>query len=1190
MKNLVRSLFLASALTSAPSISSIYGATFYSNTVANDDPILYWNFDEVEGGAVQQMPVAPAPVTSENDLVPSAGSSRISHTSIGSNLRLNNALDLKGTNFFRATNMRAGKPALNGAYAIEFWFQSQGENPATYLVNFGAPPSDNSPAIIHGFNENYLEIYGAAGGRSGTAGPTLSDQEWHHLALVYYGNGIEGVAARVDAYLDGVEYPYISEGFSRQLRLDQIVIGAALLNGADAFTGRIDEFAVYDLSELLDETAVQEKMSALTTEHFNLARDTNGASYSSAVIADEPILYWNFDEAEGNALQQIPISIDPLDNTLNDLQPTGNAVRVTHASVGSPLELGGAIELDGLSSFQKLGGIQAPELLVSAPWAMELWFQFTGDQANRYLLNMGAGGRNSPAIIYGYFGSRLEVFGNGRSSTNGVPVNDQNWHHLVVVNYGTAPGAVDPGANVNRVDFIIDNVQHENVGGGFNQPLDFRDWLIFGAATSDNSGGLIGRMDELAIYNLNGLVGVEQIEAEAIRLAASHYAAAFGSTSGGNITITSHPGQVTASIGQSASFTVAADVTGTTSPLLYQWLRNGVAISGATNATYAIEELSLYDVGTNVYTARVSAGAAFKISNPATLTVAEPPAYAPTPYSTQVKADQPILYWNFDEMTGVAKQQMNVAQKPVTTENNLSAVNAAAQRFVHADAGTGLDKLGNALMLDGFSFMQASGTRLSKSTIAGPWAVEFWVQYGGTPGTPANVYIANFGPPGADNHPAFIYGFNTDRLEVYGAGLGRSGANGPIVADNEWHHVLWVNYNTAAAGSDNRVEVYVDGVLHANAGGGFNRDMDVSSFIIGAATPAPADGFIGGIDEVAVYDWTGLSVDVIDSKAAAIAATHHSAARAAGGGSYSTVVLADQPILYYNFDEVEGPAQQKAPVTLPPLEVAKNDLVPTAAGRVQHSAISSGRFLGNAADFDGKAYFHTADLDAGPALPGPWAIEFWMQAQGVNDTERQSYLMNFGANAPAVIYDFKPDELELFAGVRTDLGPVVSDNEWRHVLWVFYGDGITGVSDRVDAYVDGVAYPYVRNTFTHPLNITGSLIVGAAMPGYNGFQGRIDELAVYDFSSLGSEEAIDAKVEQMVASHIAAAGSSPATLTASRNGNQLTLSWAVEGYTLQQSDTLGAGANWTPAPGDNDSPVQIQIPDSGMRFYRLVKQ
>jgi hypothetical protein len=60
------------------------------------------------------------------------------------------------------------------------------------------------------------------------------------------------------------------------------------------------------------------------------------------------------------------------------------------------------------------------------------------------------------------------------------------------------------------------------------------------------------------------------------------------------VSITSQPQGITSAIGCSASFSVAA--TGTPSPT-YQWRKNGVDISGATNATYTISSIASGDAG-----------------------------------------------------------------------------------------------------------------------------------------------------------------------------------------------------------------------------------------------------------------------------------------------------------------------------------------------------------------------------------------------------------------------------------------------------------------------------------------------------------------------------------------------------------------------------------------------------------------
>lgn len=81
--------------------------------------------------------------------------------------------------------------------------------------------------------------------------------------------------------------------------------------------------------------------------------------------------------------------------------------------------------------------------------------------------------------------------------------------------------------------------------------------------------------------------------------------------------ITQHPAARTVSAGQSASFTVGASGA---PPLSYQWQRNGVAIGGATSATYTLPSATLADSGAQ-FRAVVSNGSGSATSNTATLTV-----------------------------------------------------------------------------------------------------------------------------------------------------------------------------------------------------------------------------------------------------------------------------------------------------------------------------------------------------------------------------------------------------------------------------------------------------------------------------------------------------------------------------------------------------------------------------------------
>src|ERR1017187_77807 len=84
--------------------------------------------------------------------------------------------------------------------------------------------------------------------------------------------------------------------------------------------------------------------------------------------------------------------------------------------------------------------------------------------------------------------------------------------------------------------------------------------------------------------------------------------------------ITQQPANASVTAGQSASFSVTA----TGSSPTYQWRKDGVAISGATAATYTISSTSTSDAGS--YTCVVTNSSGSATSTAATLTVTAAPS------------------------------------------------------------------------------------------------------------------------------------------------------------------------------------------------------------------------------------------------------------------------------------------------------------------------------------------------------------------------------------------------------------------------------------------------------------------------------------------------------------------------------------------------------------------------------------
>ncbi len=99
------------------------------------------------------------------------------------------------------------------------------------------------------------------------------------------------------------------------------------------------------------------------------------------------------------------------------------------------------------------------------------------------------------------------------------------------------------------------------------------------------------------------------------------------------VSFSTQPAGLTVALGHKATFTVAATGSGI---LTYQWKKTGVAISGATAATYTTAILALSDSG-STYTCEVTGRAGMVASNSATLTV-QALATASTVSSTTVTA------------------------------------------------------------------------------------------------------------------------------------------------------------------------------------------------------------------------------------------------------------------------------------------------------------------------------------------------------------------------------------------------------------------------------------------------------------------------------------------------------------------------------------------------------------------------
>ena len=153
--------------------------------------------------------------------------------------------------------------------------------------------------------------------------------------------------------------------------------------------------------------------------------------------------------------------------------------------------------------------------------------------------------------------------------------------------------------------------------------------------------------------------------------------------------ITSQPVSTSVVVGNRAEFRVTA---AGSSPLSYQWRKDGAAIAGATSATYAIASVSNADGGS--YTVVVTNAVGTITSDPAVLTVITPPSIVTPPASQLANAGTTVVFSVVADGTPPLSYQwrkngadLSGATAATLTLNNVQAADAAAYTVVVSNAG-----------------------------------------------------------------------------------------------------------------------------------------------------------------------------------------------------------------------------------------------------------------------------------------------------------------------------------------------------------------------------------------------------------------------------------------------------------------------------------------------------------------------
>ena len=261
--------------------------TAYSWAVLKDNPTFYYSFNEPDVGQVACDSVRGQ---TNDRLTAMNGATR----SAGYTANLGQTAAFDGDSVF-ATESAMDDGEMAGAYAIEFWLKDDSASPGasgSFLMNVvGKSSNTNCPSVVYGQNSGKIELYDDNSSTIliGSDGPTVADNDWHHVVMTYYGDGDTiGVTNRAEISVDGVVNSIDATSFSNRMdNRNQLILGASSLAGLYGFTGSMDELAIYDLSGMT-EAEISAKMTTLAG-HYALA--SGSATPTLAYVDADQITY-----------------------------------------------------------------------------------------------------------------------------------------------------------------------------------------------------------------------------------------------------------------------------------------------------------------------------------------------------------------------------------------------------------------------------------------------------------------------------------------------------------------------------------------------------------------------------------------------------------------------------------------------------------------------------------------------------------------------------------------------------------------------------------------------------------------------------------------------------------------------------------------------------------------------------------
>ncbi len=961
------------------------------------------------------------------------------------------------------------------------------------------------------------------------------------------------------------------------------------------------------------------------------AQTTN--TYTQAVLADHPVVFYQFEENTG-AVVAADSSGATNNGTYNDVS-LDNASATTNLgyAVGFSGSSSSDVAVPPLASAYSLGGSGNDQFTIEA-WINPAQLSgadsiYTVDQWNPgivHFLVLGTPGTNGISIRFTVADS---VNANGSQNDANFPSSSAitvgYWAYVAVVYDDTVPSAT---LYING-EPIATNIYSTTY------PISLDSGAI-GVQTDGGDLPFTGLIDEFAIYT-NAL--------SAARIQA-HYAAAGTVLANPTILITSQPQDTLAAVGSRATFTTGVTITGTTNSPSYQWQTNRVNIAGATNATYTTPVLALADNGTHYDCVVTVPGTLPATTHSALLTVKAAPMQS---YANTVKADNPVVFYQFEESPGATLAVDSSGANNNGTYNDVSLNNTSGSTNLGYAAGfSGSSSSDVAVPPLGSAIYSLGGSGNEQVTI------EAWIDPAQLSGADA-IYTVNQWNTGIVH---LLVNGSSIRFTVATPPYDVNFPSSPAIAVGKWAYVavvydetvpsatLYINgepvstnvYTTTMVpvSLDNAsIGVQMDGgdppftglidefAIYTNA---LSADRIAEHylaagtvatggtiFIIGQ--PQDALGVTGGTTtfkttatalgttNLPIYQWqtngvnitgatnatyttpvltlgdNGTHYDCVVTLAGALPTSTRSAlltVMAAPGMSYADSVKADNPVVYYRFEESPG-----ATVAADSSGAGNNG----SYTNISLGNPSAAAMLGYSAGFSGSSSSYVAVPPLGSAIyslggsgNNQVTVEAWIDPAQLSGADSiytvdtyNTGILHFLVNGSSIRFSVANNTPN---DVNFPSSPAIAIGQWAY-LAVVYNDTVSNAT----LYINGEPVSTNIYTMAGPVSLDTAAIGVQTDGGDPPYSGLIDEFAIYT-NALSA-----ARVQE----HYLAALAPLPSLSISKSGGGVTVSWNTTGFILQETTNSLNNASWLDIPNATNSPVTVPIGTSSS-FYRLRSQ